>query len=99
MLILDTQYDEVEYPARVGWGHGCIADSVATAIAADVGELVCFHHDPSHSDSKINEMLTRGRQLAREAGSRLHVRAAREAEQLILVGKRVAANGLRIAAA
>ncbi len=99
VLILDTQYDELEYPTRIGWGHGCIADSVATAVAADVGELVCFHHDPSHSDAKINEMLLRGRQLAREAGSRLHVRAAREAEQLILVGRRVAANGLRIAAA
>ena len=99
VLILDTQYDESEYPKRAGWGHGCIADSVATASAANVGELVCFHHDPAHSDAKINEMLSRGRQLAREAGSRLHVRAAREGEQLILAGKRVTANGLRVAAA
>ena len=99
VLILDTQYDEAEYPTRMGWGHGCIADSVATAIAADVGELVCFHHDPAHSDAKINDMITRGRQLAREAGSRLHIRAAREGEQLTLQGKRVAANDLRAAAA
>ena len=99
LLILDTQYDEVEYPNRIGWGHGCIADSVATAIAAEVGELVCFHHDPSHSDAKINEMISRGRQLVREAGSRLHLRAAREGEQLSLLGKRVATNGLRVVAA
>ncbi len=99
LLILDTQYDEAEYPKRIGWGHGCIADSVATAIAADVGELVCFHHDPAHSDAKINEMISRGRQLARESGTRLSLRAAREGEQMTLAGKRAAANGLRVAAA
>ena len=99
ILILDTQYDEAEYPQRIGWGHGCIADSVATAIAAEVGELVCFHHDPAHSDAKINEMLARGRQLVREAGSRLNLRAAREGEQLLLQRGRVAANGLRVVAA
>ena len=99
VLILDTQYDEAEYPKRAGWGHGCISDSVATAVAADVGELICFHHDPAHGDAKINEMITRGRQLARESGARLHVRAAREGEQLTLAAKRAAANGLRAAAA
>jgi phosphoribosyl 1,2-cyclic phosphodiesterase len=99
LLILDTQYDEAEYPTRIGWGHGCIADSVATAIAANVGELICFHHDPAHSDAKIHEMALRGRQLVRESGTRLSLRAAREGEQLTLTGKRVAANGLRIAAA
>jgi phosphoribosyl 1,2-cyclic phosphodiesterase len=99
VLILDTQYDEAEYPKRMGWGHGCIADSVALAVSADVGELVCFHHDPSHSDAKVNEMITRGRQLVRESGSRLHIRGAREGEQLVLQGKRVSSNGLRIAAA
>ena len=99
LLILDTQYDEAEYPKRMGWGHGCIADSVATAVAAEVGELVCFHHDPAHSDAKINEMISRGRQLVREAGSRLNLRAAREGEQLVLQKGRIAANGLRVVAA
>jgi ribonuclease BN (tRNA processing enzyme) len=99
VLILDTQYDEAEYPTRIGWGHGCIVDSVATAVAADVGELICFHHDPAHSDAKINEMISRGRQVAREAGARLQIRAAREGEQLILQKNGALANGLRVAAA
>ena len=82
ILILDTQYDETEYPARTGWGHGCVPDSVALAIAADVRELVLFHHDPSHSDAKIAEMVARAQELAREAGSLLSVRAAREGDEL-----------------
>ena len=100
VLILDTQYDEAEYPKRVNWGHGCIADSVATAVAADVGELVCFHHDPAHSDAKINAKCSRAGGSSRgNPGRGSHMRAAREGEQLILTGKRVAANGLRVVAA
>ena len=98
VLILDTQYDEAEYPKRVGWGHGCIADSVATAVAADVRELVCFHHDPSHADTKVGQMITRGQQLAREAESRLTVRAAREGDQWCPSAKRVATNRAAVAA-
>ena len=31
LLILDTQYTEDEYVSRIGWGHGCLRDSVALA--------------------------------------------------------------------
>ena len=44
-------------------------------------------------------MISRAKELARDSGSRLQVRAAREAEQLSLIGKRIVANGLRVAAA
>ena len=84
LLILDTQYDETEYPTRVGWGHGCVADSVALAIAADVRELVLFHHDPSHSDAKVAQMLARAEELMKRAGSSISVRAAREGDEIRL---------------
>lgn len=98
VLILDTQYDEAEYQKRVGWGHGCIADSVATAAAAEVRELICFHHDPAHCDTKIGEMVSRGQQLARETGTPLSVRAAREGDELCLTSKRASANGAAVSA-
>ena len=82
VLILDTQYDETEYPARMGWGHGCVIDSVALALAAEVRTLVLFHHDPSHSDAKLAEILSRAQELAAEAGSALKVRAAHEGDVL-----------------
>jgi len=84
LLILDTQYDEAEYPMRRGWGHGCVADSVALAIAGEVRELVLFHHDPSHSDAKLAQILARAEELIREAGSSLLVRAAREGDEICL---------------
>ena len=82
VLILDTQYDEAEYPARIGWGHGCVVDSVAIAVAAEVGTLVLFHHDPSHSDTNVAAIVARAQELAREAGSPLRVDAAREGDEL-----------------
>lgn len=84
LLILDTQYDEAEYPNRVGWGHGCVADSVALALAAGVRELVLFHHDPSHSDIEIAQMLARAEELVAEARSPLIVRAACEGDEIRL---------------
>lgn len=82
LLILDTQYDEAEYPKRHGWGHGCVVDSVALAQAAGVRELALFHHDPSHGDAKIRQMLADAQRLANDGNSELKVRAAREGEQL-----------------
>jgi ribonuclease BN (tRNA processing enzyme) len=84
LLILDTQYDEAEYPRRVGWGHGCVADSVALAIAGEVRELAYFHHDPSHTDTKIAQMVARGRQLVDEVQAPLHIGAARDGDEINL---------------
>ncbi len=82
LLILDSQYDRADYPSHVGWGHGCLDDSVALALRAHVGQLVLFHHDPEHDDRKIDAMLAQARQQVAEAGARLHITAARELEQV-----------------
>ena len=88
LLILDTQYDETEYPHRVGWGHGCVVDSVALAVAAEVRELVLFHHDPAHTDGKIAQMLTRAEELLNQAQSPMTLRAAREGDDIRLSPER-----------
>ncbi|MGH7939343.1 MAG: MBL fold metallo-hydrolase [Bryobacteraceae bacterium] len=82
LLILDSQYDRIDYPSHIGWGHGCLDDSVALALRASVGHLVLFHHDPEHDDRKIDAMLAQARQQVFEAGARLHITAARELEQI-----------------
>lgn len=82
LVILDSQYDRENYPSHVGWGHGCLDDSVALALRAGVGHLVLFHHDPEHDDHKIGAMLAQARQQVIEAGARLHITAARELEQI-----------------
>ncbi|HEV3393866.1 MAG TPA: MBL fold metallo-hydrolase [Chthoniobacterales bacterium] len=82
LLILDTQYTESEYVAHRGWGHGCLSASVQFAIGAKARELVIFHHDPSHTDFHIDQMIERGRQLAGTSG--LMVSAASENRNAIL---------------
>ncbi len=54
VLILDSQYDAVEYERHAGWGHGCVDDSVALALAAKVKRLCLFHHDPERSDKQLD---------------------------------------------
>lgn len=82
LLILDTQYTEREYQKRIGWGHGCLTDSVALAIDAGVRRLLFFHHDPSHDDDQIDEMVTAAKKLARS--SRLVIEAAEEDQSIAL---------------
>jgi phosphoribosyl 1,2-cyclic phosphodiesterase len=64
LLILDTQYTETEYPHKIGWGHGCLPDSVALAVEAGVRQLALFHHDPAHDDDQLDAMVEQARRLA-----------------------------------
>ena len=82
LLILDSQYDRTEYPGHIGWGHGCLDDSVALALRAGVESLVLFHHDPDHDDQQIDAMLGQARRQVIEAGSQMRVEAARELTQI-----------------
>jgi phosphoribosyl 1,2-cyclic phosphodiesterase len=84
VVIADSQYDAIEYPSRRGWGHTCADDTVELAVRAGARRLCLFHHDPDHTDAKLEEMVTRARaQLARRKETLL-VSAAREGEQIIL---------------
>ena len=83
LLILDSQYDRTEYPSHIGWGHGCLDDSVALALRAGVESLVLFHHDPDHDDRQIDAMLEQARRQVAEAGSPMRVEAARELAQIV----------------
>jgi phosphoribosyl 1,2-cyclic phosphodiesterase len=87
VLILDSQYDRAEYKKHVGWGHGCVDDSVALALKAGVKKLILFHHDPDHDDKKIDAFVKHARQLVSRACGKLKVEAAREGMEIRLGGK------------
>jgi len=68
LLIYDAQYtpeeyDGVEGPSKVGWGHSTFAAGAAAAKAAGVGQLVLFHHDPRRTDAQIESIEARARVL------------------------------------
>ena len=87
VLILDSQYDRDEYETHIGWGHGCLDDSVALALKAGVKKLVLFHHDPEHDDKKIDAFVAYARRLVAQAKGKLKIEAAREGMTLRLGGK------------
>ena len=78
VLILDSQYDAAEYKTHVGWGHGCLDDTVALALKAGVRHLCLFHHDPDHDDKKIDGFVKHARRIVAKAKSKMKVDAARE---------------------
>ncbi len=53
VLIADTSYTAQEYPAKVGWGHGTYASSIAYAAQAGAKVLYCTHHEPTRSDDAL----------------------------------------------
>jgi phosphoribosyl 1,2-cyclic phosphodiesterase len=78
LLILDSQYDSKEYQEHIGWGHGCVDDSVALALQAGVKQLSLFHHDPDHDDKRIDGLVRHARRLVAKQRAKLHVDAACE---------------------
>ena len=87
VLILDSQYDRAEYRHHVGWGHGCLDESVALALKSGVKKLVLFHHDPDHDDKKMDAFVAHARRLVAKAKGQLRVDAAREGWVLPIGGK------------
>lgn len=65
LLIIDATYTDEEYydpqDSKIGWGHGTWQEAVKVAQAAGAKQLVLFHHDPSHSDSRLDAILEQAR--------------------------------------
>jgi ribonuclease BN (tRNA processing enzyme) len=57
LLLHDAQYSAQEYKFKRGWGHSSMDDATQFASTAGVKHLLLAHHDPSHSDDQLNELL------------------------------------------
>jgi phosphoribosyl 1,2-cyclic phosphodiesterase len=80
VLFHDAQYTAAEYETRVGWGHSALPDFARFVGEAVPGKVVMFHHDPSHSDDTLEEMVGEARSLT----GRDDVELAREGLELVL---------------
>ncbi|MGD1943505.1 MAG: MBL fold metallo-hydrolase [Leptolyngbyaceae cyanobacterium] len=60
VMIYDSTYTDNEYhnekSSKVGWGHSTWQEAVKIAKAANVKQLVIFHHDPLHNDDFMDEV-------------------------------------------
>ncbi len=62
VLIYDCTYTDEEYhhpqTSKIGWGHSTWQEAVKIAQAAQVKQLVIYHHDPSHNDDFMDSIAT-----------------------------------------
>ena len=68
LLIHDAQYTRSEFIAKSNWGHSSVDYAVLVATEAGARQLCLFHHDPSHGDEQLDEMLQSVRPAAQAAG-------------------------------
>lgn len=57
VLIHDAQYTPQEFVTKADWGHCTIDYAVHVAVTCGVKQLVLFHHDPSHHDDMLDELI------------------------------------------
>ncbi|GJM29933.1 MAG: MBL fold metallo-hydrolase [Cyclobacteriaceae bacterium] len=58
ILIHDAQYSDKEYNKCQGWGHSAFNDTLKFAAQARVKHLIPFHHDPSHTDDNLDQLIS-----------------------------------------
>jgi len=57
LVIRDAQYTEEEYKAsKKGWGHTSMEYAIESTKKAGVKRLALFHHEPTYSDKKLDEL-------------------------------------------
>lgn len=68
LLIHDAQYTQPEFLAKANWGHSTVEYALLVAREAGARRLCLFHHDPSHGDDKLDEMLGAARAVGEASG-------------------------------
>lgn len=63
VLLHDAQYTDEEFGAKPDWGHSTVEYALRVAAESGVRRLFLFHHDPSHTDGDISEILRKALNL------------------------------------
>ena len=77
LLIHDAQFDRGEFECRSDWGHCTVQYAVEVANRSGAKRLAMFHHDPSHGDERMDELLADAQRHAAGIGD-VEVLAAAE---------------------
>jgi ribonuclease BN (tRNA processing enzyme) len=68
-MVYDAMYTDQEYPSRKGFGHSTWREACKTAKAANVRELLLFHHAPERSDAELEAIEAKAHALFPGAGA------------------------------
>lgn len=88
LLIHDAQYTDEEFMTLPEWGHSTGGYAVHVARAAGVRRLHLFHHDPSHTDGMIDEMVKEANSRISTGDAPFEVEAAAEGASFVLGAER-----------
>ena len=72
---------------HIGWGHGSLSSVVSLALDADARKLLLFHHDPSHDDAMVDQIVEQARKMVKKSGKSMQVEGAREGAELLIGAK------------
>lgn len=87
LLIHDAQYDSVSFRAKADWGHCTVEYAVTVAMESGARSLALFHHDPTHDDTRLDDLLGDARRWA-EPDPSLEVMIAAEGATVELAAER-----------
>ena len=84
IVIHDSQYVDLEYPTKRGWGHSTVEYVTEVATLAGVRQMVLFHHDPTHDDRLVASITRAASRRVATQGTGMEVIAAAEGLELDL---------------
>lgn len=61
LLIHDAQFTPAEFASKCDWGHCTVGFAVWLAAEAGAKQLALFHHDPSHDDEMLDDLVAEAR--------------------------------------
>jgi len=78
LLVMDAQYTDREYLEKQGWGHSTTSYATDVAVAGRVKRLALYHHDPTHDDETVDQIVRHAQKRAAAYGSPVEILGAAE---------------------
>lgn len=84
LLIHDAQFTPEEYRNTKKWGHSTYIDALNLALTAQVRRLGLFHHDPNRTDTDLDAIVRKCREIIQNKGTHIECFALTQNTELIL---------------
>lgn len=84
LLIHDAEYTPEEYGDKMTWGHSTYLQALDLAIEAGVKALGLVHHNQERTDSDVDAIVEKCREIIRERRSPLNCFALTQETEIIL---------------
>lgn len=82
LLIIDAQYSNEKYQHKQGWGHSRYSDVLEMGMAAGVKKLALFHHDPTHNDDLMDNIVSECQSIIKKRGLKMECFGAQEGMEI-----------------